>query len=301
QPERDLGDLDGERVDVDAVEAALGHEPSRGEVALLEIGARVGGRLLGVELPGFDEPGGEVAAGRDEEGSRAHGDVAHLQLEELRGPLQLPLLPWRALGGAAVDDGLERVLDDRLGQARRRVVRPSRAPEGALGDVDAALAEDQRVAEDVVADKAGEGKHALDELRVVPADGAETRKAIGVELGVKCLAKRRDAPTGLVLEEREQRLLALGALGLELGQRDLGLLALRAHEPERRRVGAERRVLEEAFVDVADLLDPEGTEAERAPLAAAWTSTSSVCSASSTCRTARFEMRGSAPPSPSRN
>ena len=40
-------------------------------------------------------------------------------------------------------------------------------------------------------------------------------------------------------------------------------------EPERRRVGADRGVVEQTLVDVADLLDAERAEAERAALAPA--------------------------------
>ena len=80
QPEGELGHLDRERVDVDAVEAVVGHQAagssSTGSTSVSEAGAALAsvsecqvasGPALGV--PGFDEAVGQVAAGRHEEGA----------------------------------------------------------------------------------------------------------------------------------------------------------------------------------------------------------------------------------------
>ena len=77
-----------------------------------------GCRCLGV-LPGLDQPLRQVAAGLDEERPRAARHVADLEIEQFLGRPQRPLLLRLPLGRADVDQWLQRVLDDRLGQARR--------------------------------------------------------------------------------------------------------------------------------------------------------------------------------------
>lgn len=82
EPERELGELDRERVPVDPVEAAGGDEPL-GVQKLVLVG-RDRGRAP-VPRPGLDEPGGELPAGLDEERARAHRRVEDRQIEDLFG------------------------------------------------------------------------------------------------------------------------------------------------------------------------------------------------------------------------
>lgn len=101
------------------------------------------------------------------------------------------------------------------------------------------------------------------------AGGPQARQALQVGCGGERLAKRRAATPGLLGEEVEERVLPSRAGVLEQLEGELGLLLLRAGEAERGRVGSDRGVVEQALVDVADLLDAEGAEAERTALAAA--------------------------------
>ena len=75
---------------------------------------------------------------------------------------------------------------------------------------------------------------------------------------------RRLRAARLVLQELEQFLLALGGELLQFGQRDFRLLVSCALQPEHRLRGSLGGVVEQALVDVADLLDAELTEAELA-------------------------------------
>ena len=82
EPERDLGEVDGHGVAVDAVEATLGDEAARGD-NLVFAGRQLGRGLVGA--PRLDEGVAELAAGFDEEGAGAHGGVADLQVEDRLG------------------------------------------------------------------------------------------------------------------------------------------------------------------------------------------------------------------------
>ena len=116
--------------------------------------------FLGV-LPRLDEPLGEVAAGLHEERARTHRHVADFEREDFLRRFELPFLLRLALGRADIDERLQRVLDDGFGEDWRRVVRAGAAAVGARGDVDAALGNDDELAEAVLAEQAGEGLDAL--------------------------------------------------------------------------------------------------------------------------------------------
>ena len=105
---------------------AFGRDPHRARV----------GPLLGV--PGFQQPFRQVPARLDQERPGAAGHVADLEVEQFLGRAQLPLLLRLPLGGADVDQRLQRVLHDRFGQALGRVVRAAEAPVGPRRDEDAA-------------------------------------------------------------------------------------------------------------------------------------------------------------------
>ena len=74
-----------------------------------------------------------------------------------------------ALRWAEVDQRVERVLHDRLGQAARRVVRAGAAAIGPGGHIDAAHGVDDRIAGEVLAQQRGVGLHAGVERGVVVA------------------------------------------------------------------------------------------------------------------------------------
>ena len=119
EPERDLGEVDGHGVAVDAVEAALGDEAARGD-NLVFAGRQLGRGLMCA--PRLDQGVAELAACFDEEGAGAHRRVADLQVEDR-------LWQRRLAAGAAQagEDRLQRGADDRLGQLARGVVRPGSA------------------------------------------------------------------------------------------------------------------------------------------------------------------------------
>ncbi len=112
EPERELGQADGEGVAVDAVEAALGDEAAGVELDGLVDRDFLGG--LVVVGPGLDQRLRQVTAGGHQEGAGAHRRVADLEPEDLLGARPL------AEGGEHRPQG---GVDDRLGQGARGVVR----------------------------------------------------------------------------------------------------------------------------------------------------------------------------------
>jgi hypothetical protein len=115
EPQGASRELDGERVEVDAVEAARGDQAAG---VLREVG-EVGG--VAVAGPGGLKLLAELAAGLEQEGAAAERGVADLEAEELRGFGAL------AEGG---EHGLEGGADDRAGQRARRVVGAAASPRG---------------------------------------------------------------------------------------------------------------------------------------------------------------------------
>ena len=109
QPERDLGQLGGHRVDVDAVDAAADDAAQRGPddgVGRLGLAGFLGGDALG-----------DPAGGGDEEVAGAAGGVADGEVEQRRDPF---------LGGSVraglVEQRVERGVEQALDQRGRRVV-----------------------------------------------------------------------------------------------------------------------------------------------------------------------------------
>jgi hypothetical protein len=208
-----------------------------------------------------------VAAGLGEEGAGAHGEVADLELEDRGGRAELPLVAGEALGGAEVAEGLEGVADDRAGQLGRGVVGAGGAALGALGDVEAAGGEDDGDLVGVAAEQRGPEFDAREEGLVVVA-GAEEQATLlgrgGVADGGGSLEGVGAAAGGLA-EALEQGF-GVGGEALEVGEGDLGVGALAAAQAEDGAGGADGGVVEEALVDVADLLDAEAVEREAAGL-----------------------------------
>ena len=109
QPQRDFGDLDGQVVEVDPVEAVFddvgGGGPDRG------------GAGFGVAGANFGQRGGEPAGRGDHEMPAAAGGVDDGEVEQC---LLFVVLGWRAQG--FVDEGVERFGEDDVDQFRGRVV-----------------------------------------------------------------------------------------------------------------------------------------------------------------------------------
>ena len=145
EPEGELGHLHGHRVDVHAIEAAVGHvAPGNGEtlggvggdepfpgVACGEVAfgcgenfARIGS--LG-DFPCLHKPLGQIAAGLHEERARTHRHVADFKCQDFAGRFEPFRCGWFAFGNTIVNKRFERVLDDGFGKASRRVVRAGAA------------------------------------------------------------------------------------------------------------------------------------------------------------------------------
>ncbi len=115
QPERQLRQVDGDRVAVDAVEAALGDEPA-GEDDLVLVGRDL--RPLAVDAP-RPRRGRRRAGGRPRRGTRPSPSPGRRP----SGRGSAPASARRRPRPEAVEDRLERRADDRLGERARRVVR----------------------------------------------------------------------------------------------------------------------------------------------------------------------------------
>ena len=175
EPQRELGHLHRHGVDVHTVKTAVGYHTAgdgdalggiRRDQALTrrtrgELAVRADEDLAWVlslrDLPGFDQAFSQIAAGLHQEGAGAHGHVADFERQDLLGRLEPPQLPRPARGGTFVDQRLQGVLDDGLGQRGRGVVGAGAAAVGARGDVDAAGKHDEGALEGVVADQADKG------------------------------------------------------------------------------------------------------------------------------------------------
>ena len=117
QPERELGELHGRRVLIDAIQTLLRDEPARVEVC---ISVRFDDlRKLALSSPRGDDLARELPTRGHQERTRAHRGIADLQLQDLFG---------RALVAEASQQRLQRPLDDLLGQRARRVVTARAAP-----------------------------------------------------------------------------------------------------------------------------------------------------------------------------
>ncbi len=113
EPEREAGEVDGERVLVDAVEAPAGDEPPGAEEGIF---VRVVGRGGPGALPGVDEVLGELPAGLDQERARAHRGIADAEGED------------RVRSRRLAKEGAERALDDEARHRPRGVVRAEAPP-----------------------------------------------------------------------------------------------------------------------------------------------------------------------------
>ena len=232
QPQRHLGQVDGHRVAVDAVEATLGDEPAGHDNLVI---ARRHRRRRVVGAPGVEQRVAELAARFDEEGARAHRRVADLQVEDRlwRGRL--------AAGTAQLgQDRFQRGADDRLGQLARRVMRP-RAAAGLTG------LQYRRAGRHEV----GSGRGVDDRLqgRVQVGDGLGLCHRLAHRLGERPVGPVAQPLGALAPRLAEQRIEVDG------GRRALLLLRLDRHRAAGRLLDAEPH---HRLVDRADLLHVEG-------------------------------------------
>ena len=79
QPQRKLGEIDGHRVAIDAVETALRHQPARVQ-HLVFVGRNQ--RHFAMVVPRIHQLVTELAAGLDEERRGADGEVADVEIEQ---------------------------------------------------------------------------------------------------------------------------------------------------------------------------------------------------------------------------
>ena len=115
QPKRQFGEVDCRRVAVHAVEAPLGHLTA-GEDDFVLVRWDLGQCIVG--MPRLDQGITQLPAGFHEEGARPHGRIANLEVENLlRSRRTLPLV------AKTVEDGRQRVANDRLRKLPWRVVR----------------------------------------------------------------------------------------------------------------------------------------------------------------------------------
>ena len=212
-------------------------------------------------FPCLDQPLGQIPARLDQESPRAAGHVADFQFEQFGRRAQLPLFLGLSFGRPDEDQWLQGVADNRLGEAGRRVVGARGSAVGSLGDVDAALADDERLAEAVVPHDAGKRAHPLEKRCVVAARGPQAAGILGVLFGVvrqfQRIAQGVFALARLLVEKLDQVVLALGPKPLQFGQWDFRVFALGSHQAQHRLGRPLGGVVQEALVDVADLLDVE--------------------------------------------
>ena len=103
--------------------------------------------------PGLGDPVGQEASGGDEERAGAGGDVGDLEVEDRRAGLQLPrVLVVGLQRPRLVDQRLQRVQDDLLGQRAWRVVRAGVLARRRLDDDQAADGHHERDAAEVAPD-----------------------------------------------------------------------------------------------------------------------------------------------------
>ena len=136
-------------------------------------------------------------------------------------------------------------------------VPESRRSDG-LGDVERARQEHRRQAAQVLPQQTAERPHAVVERLVVVAGGraADGRRPVR-DLSNSSFLTRLACGPPFSASHSANASSPSCSFALEVAERHLGLLALGADEPEHDLVHARAAVIEQALVDVADLLDVE--------------------------------------------
>ena len=173
-----------------------------------------------------------------------------------------------AFGRSDVDQRLERVLDDGLGQALGCVVGAGGAAGCAGGDVDAARRDDNRIAKMIIAHQIGEWRYTLFEGFVIMAGFEQRTGALAIDfVGSQVIANGAGAASALLAQEGDQVGIAVfPRMFLQLDEGNFRLLVLGAFQAEDDARSFGRPVIKQAFVDMTDLFDIESAEAEAARL-----------------------------------
>ena len=193
QPERELGHLDGQRVLVHAVQAPLGHQSAGvGQPLVRVLGDQLlvrrpgRGRPLGRDprqagaasrRPPTPRPAGPPGNGTPGRGTpRSRTPCRRSSARAVPWPAAASTPPWASPRPGRRDERLQRVLDDRLGQAAGRVVRAAGPAIGPRRDEHRRPSDHHRLVERVVADQPRERPH--------PADSPSSPHAAGASGGL---------------------------------------------------------------------------------------------------------------------
>ena len=190
----------------------------------------IGMLFLGV-FPRLDQPLGQIAAAwtRNAPEPQAMSQIFRSSSSLADGASTPPSASPRR---ADVDERLQRVLDDGLGQAAGRVVRAGGSAVGSRGDVDTSLADDHRLVERVVADQARERLHPVEQAAFVAAGRPDLLGGVSLHRAVQRFLQGVLRPARLLVQELEQVRLALGPEPLQFRQGDFRLVPLGADQAQ---------------------------------------------------------------------
>ena len=141
-------------------------------------------------------------------------------------------------------------------------MRATGTPVGPRRHEDTSLGDDNGVAEAVEADQTSQRLDPLPERGISLAGGAEPGELLVVELHFERFLQRLLGLAGFVFEELQQVGFPLLPALFQRGERNLGLFTPRAGQSQKRFGSPLGGVIEQPFVDVADLFDVERPEAD---------------------------------------
>ncbi|MBP1468920.1 hypothetical protein EYB53_024640 [Candidatus Chloroploca sp. M-50] len=134
------------------------------------------------------------------------------------GRTEGPRFAGQAFSGAMIDQGIEGVLDNRLGERAGRVVGAAGAAVGAAGDIEAACGDDDWTPKGVATQQPGEGPHPFDQIRIIVTGSPQGIEVAGVQRDRERLLQRTGGAAGHVAQEVDEGCWVLG-----LGSRVSGL------------------------------------------------------------------------------
>ncbi|WP_205704006.1 hypothetical protein [Candidatus Chloroploca sp. Khr17] len=119
------------------------------------------------------------------------------------GRTEGPRFAGQAFSGAMIDQGIEGVLDDGLGERAGRVVGAAGAAVGAAGDIEAACGDDDRPPKGVATQQPGEGPHPLNQIRIIVTGSPQSVEVAGFQRDRERLLQRTGGAAGFLAEEGE--------------------------------------------------------------------------------------------------